>query len=236
MRLALASDVMSALGLNDLPDYVNAVNEALDAATIQLESDMRVAFEQKACVDYFMPADNDPSTKLKLKKAFVQASPALAVTYAVSQGAWTLGETINLTSICKVDNDRGIVWVSGPDPASPSANGTVPQLFYPWATFGLNFPGFCGLKGAFLSVSYTAGFPADQADDESYDLTVVPKWLQSIARVVARISLADHPALQVTTVTSDVRLLQNQYAAMINAKSRYAPDAVLPKFSVESDP
>jgi hypothetical protein len=232
MRLSPATDFMTAVGFDQqISDYVNAVDEALDTATLQLINDLRTEFDRLALVDYYEVDPNDPFTKLKLSQGFVQPSPAPVVIYATSASAWSQGARVDISPICKIDYDKGVVWVSGSTPTGAPAPISDPEIIFPGLS-GISFPGYFGLKGAMLSVSYTAGLEVDGTDADLYDQTQVPKWLQQLSRLTARIMLVSHPALQVTGVTPDSKPLIAQYSGIVSRKTRYVPSGILPKMSI----
>jgi hypothetical protein len=80
----------------------------------------------------------------------------------------------------------------------------------------------------FVQITYVAGFPADGAKPESYDLTKVPDWLQQAAKTAALLSLADSPALSEAQIKLDKTVLGIRYSSLINRKLRYAPLSILP--------
>ena len=225
MRLALQSQVMAALGLANLPDYNNAVSSALEFATLGLENVLRTEFELTTTTDYFEPNVFEPLRKLRLKRGFVLQGPTAngvpvtnpQVIYAASPWAMKNGNTVDITSMCVFDYEKGVVWVRNLA-GDLSASGAMSRLAS---------AGYYGLPGSSVSVSYSAGFPVSKADPTLFDLTIVPDWLQQLAQMRAQINLAQHPAIDVTKAVAGVSDLQSQFVSVVARKTRYTPDAIL---------
>lgn len=80
-----------------------------------------------------------------------------------------------------------------------------------------------------VKVSYEYGFPVDGTDANSYDLSVVPSWLQEAAKLQAMIHLASAPPIINAAITIDVPTLTVQVQNIMHTKQRYAPLAILPQ-------
>lgn len=209
MRLVVESELRDAIDLSPLPQYVAAANTALNTATLALENDLRTQFERATQTDVFRPYANEPSNILKLKRAFIQSDPAVVVTYAVTPYARSSGETTDITAICTIDYEKGLVCVGG-----ESAENAF----------------FYGVAGADIRVTYTAGFLASEADPDLFNPLSVPGWLKNLALLLGQINIATHPAVKPTDAVPDVDQLKSQYAASISSRSRYSPSAILPAF------
>lgn len=79
-----------------------------------------------------------------------------------------------------------------------------------------------------LQVTYTAGFPADGTDAESYDLTKVPTWLREASKLTAILFLSTSPTLTEAGVVVDTKTLRDQLQSLMPAHLRYAPLALYP--------
>jgi hypothetical protein len=256
MKLANQNDLCAALDLSTaLPQYVNKAAQALEYASLALENDLRTVFDLANITDQFRVAQNNPSQLLKLSQGFVSPavlmdvgdnepvevetdivgdisfSPAapLAVTYYPTFGSFEMGQGVDITSICKVDSVKGIIWVGGVPPPVPAETVVGPDtVFFPWLGGLYGIPGYYGLKGSVVSVSYTAGFPPSQADPDQYDPITVPGWLSNLAIMKASMILADDPAMAAAGVAVNTKHLPDVYASSIAKRSRYTPNAVSP--------
>lgn len=80
-----------------------------------------------------------------------------------------------------------------------------------------------------VTFSYQAGFEADSGNPGSYVLSQVPPWLQEAAKLKALLLIAKHPSITEAGIDLDAKLLDQQYASLINTHIRYAPLALLPE-------
>ncbi|MDR3739020.1 MAG: hypothetical protein P4L40_08360, partial [Terracidiphilus sp.] len=78
-------------------------------------------------------------------------------------------------------------------------------------------------QNAYVQISYTAGFPVDATDPNSYDMTVVPKWLSQAARLRALIQLNGSPALEQAQIKLDTRTLSAELHTLVGRRVRYMP-------------
>lgn len=207
MRLVTEAELRYRLDLGNLPQYVAAAEGALDNTTLGLENDLRTEFDLAERSDVFRPNFNDPSSTLKLKCGFVATDPAPVVLWAVSQDAFNAGETEDLTADCSFNYEKGFV--------------TVDAVPTPYSSFR-------GLGGSVLTVTYTAGFSASEADPSLYDPLSIPAWLRDLALLLGTLNIANHPAVKPTDSVNDVSQLKALYNGTVTRRSRYAPHAILP--------
>lgn len=79
-----------------------------------------------------------------------------------------------------------------------------------------------------LEVTYDYGFEADESNPDSFDLSVVPSWLQEAGRICTLINLADNPSLTKAEVKLDKEQLRRSLRGTLALHLRYAPTAILP--------
>ena len=80
----------------------------------------------------------------------------------------------------------------------------------------------------FVQIAYTAGFPVDGTNPDSYDLTAIPDWLQQAAKLRAMIGMADDAAVSEAGIKLDTKMIWAQFNALVSRKMRYAPTAKMP--------
>lgn len=199
MRLALQADVRAQLGLADLPDYINAVNAAIDFASLAVEDDLRTQLDRASCTDIFLPNHGETLSKFSLRRGFVDPA-TVTVTY---QHRPSDDYRVNITAGCQFDYELGTFWVAN------------------------YVDGFRGIMSARLTATYQAGFLPDPYDPEQYDPATLPPWLIKTCQLRARLNLVGSPAMEVAGVTSDAKSLMGQYNSLIGRKVRYLPDCIL---------
>lgn len=201
MRLAREADVRQQLGLQDLPDYVNMVNAALDYATLAMEDDLRTTFERGPSRDIFLPNTGETLSRFGLSRGFVDPA-TVRVTY--SRGDYG-NQPADITAGCDFNYEAGTFRVSR------------------WVD------GYYGMGGAQFAVSYQAGFPVDEFDPDQFAADSLPKWLVTTCQLRARMNLVGQPALETAGIKADGTMLQQQYNSLIGRKVRYLPDCILPR-------
>jgi hypothetical protein len=202
--------MQEALGVSNGEDAVNAMLSALDTASTDLASVLRFkTFDREARQDDFLvrldrqPAD-EPFIKLALARGLVATSPAVTVVAASSQAALTAAPVDILPQV-DIDYEKGVV--------------SIPV--------GVELGDAAGTIFLWVRVGYAAGFTTD--DQATYK--DVPEWLARAAQLTARLSLNAHPAFVANATATDARLLERQYASIVQGRMRYLPWAALPKAS-----
>lgn len=210
MRLASLLAMQEAMGVANGEDSVNAMLSALDAASPELAGVLRFkTFDRETRQDDFclrldrQPAD-EPVVALALARGLLAASPAVTVVAAGSQAALATAP-VGILSQVDIDREKGVVSL----PASVDLGDAAGTLVL-W-----------------IRVGYACGFTTD--DEAVYK--DVPEWLSRAAQLSARIALNAHPAFVANQTATDARLLERQYAAIVQGRMRYLPWAVLPKAS-----
>lgn len=212
MYLVPVSTIRNALGYDNLTDIVTAIKAGLDTADVGLAASLRTTFEEQARVDYFhvkasfQPATDVRQTSFLLKQGFVQASPAYTMKAAPTRAglaetsAVNLRDVTNFGDLTSMDTERGVVIVDGYD-----------------------------LTGLYVKVGYTAGFGADADEEDLYDQTEVPTWLQEMAKVSSMIDVVTNPSLFGEDETKpNTKVLTNKLGLMITDHVRYEPLARKP--------
>ena len=216
MLLSSITRLQKDLGFDSMTNFNNAATEALNMAETQLASALGADFQQQAVTDtFYIPEPSyyrnffDFRTEFRLSQGFVNATPAMTATAVAKAGMFWFG---------------GDHLVTDPDTLDVAANMVV------------NFEkGVCvdttyAYRHRWVTFTYTAGFPFDTTDDPpiSYDLTVVPDWLQTASHMAARIIMQSNPALEDPAIKLDTTMLQKNLNVMLQRKLRYTPAAYLP--------
>jgi len=80
----------------------------------------------------------------------------------------------------------------------------------------------------YVQIAYTAGFPVDGVNADSYDLTAIPDWLQQAAKLRAMIGMADDAAVSEAGIKLDTKMIWAQFNALVSRKMRYCPTGRMP--------
>lgn len=201
MHLASVAVVREAIGFDDMADINAAISSALLAAEAQIAATLRTDFAEADHTDLFFVLE--PTFKEgSLRKTEFLTSHGFISSYtieaAVSGSKYGDGP-IDVESVIIVNKEAGHFR----DPSTQYNNTQV-------------------------RIKYKAGFPVDANDPDQYDLTKVPVWLQTCAKLLALINLATQPSLTEANVSIDTAVLSKQYDALISGHRRYAPMALLP--------
>lgn len=207
MLLAAVADVRDDLGFDDMTDINEAIKGALHAAEPRIAAALRADFKAKTgLVDVFYV--NQPKYQLHLH---VQTEFLLRYGFVTQLTSAFMSDfpTIGDDKYDLLANSRIV----------PSADDLAKGVLRDYQTQ------YCR---AYVAFTYNAGFPADGTDATSYDLTVVPSWLQQAAKLAAKIMLDGTSILKEAGVTQQVEVLQANYDQLIEQHVRYAPVAMLP--------
>lgn len=202
MLLASVADIRASLGFDDMTDINAAVTAALDAAEVELSATLDADFAETDVVDTFW-----------VREPGLKEGSHVATEFRFSKGLLTAVPAVMLAQ-------------------------TVP-LFGTAAAIAITTMKFDLTKGTardwhndfdhqYVRFTYTAGYPADETDAISYDLDIVPTWLQEAAKLQAMINLADSPSLTEANIKLDVKMMNAQLTNILRSKIRYAPLALLP--------
>jgi hypothetical protein len=206
MLLASVQEIRDRLGFDDMTDIMFAAQMALDAATPQIEAMLNTSFTQGSYVETFY-VEKPPyivkqafRTKFRLNNGFVALTSVKSSYELAAFSAAPPSTTVkDVTSTVMVDVDRGIV---------DDINNR-----YEWQ---------------YVQIAYSAGFPPDPNDSDSYDLTQIPDWLKQAAKLRAMIGMADDASLSEAGIKLDTKTLWAQFNALVSRKMRYAPTAKMP--------
>lgn len=209
MKLVPVATVRTALAVASITDIDTAIGLALDKATEEIASDLRLeTFARGSFADVFFAHKRMPNNAYEflLTNGFLVVGEDITVTYstlfadAASDPTWTL--------------------VSGEDYLSSLPKGYVETRG--WA-----------LDKKYIRVTYTSGFEVDGDDDELYDQTQVPTWLQLAAVAKAQHLLLNSPLLTFEgTQKPEIADLRSDYTKMAVPHIRYKPLAFIPISSV----
>lgn len=212
MHLASVSELRAQLGFDDMTDINTAIGDALDAAETQLASILRTDFNFVNVVDQFFIEDTPQmgravKTELLLTRGFLTAQPVTVVTQEISP-----------------------LFLFADDIVQANYSGTGGPL--PNFIFGLEKGHGVDTtnlyESAFVNVSYSAGFHVDPTIAGQYDLTTVPSWLQTAAKQMAVIMLADNAVITSSGIVIDKALNKQQSQLLLQSKVRYKPLALDP--------
>jgi hypothetical protein len=84
------------------------------------------------------------------------------------------------------------------------------------------------MGGAYVRVSYSAGFTVDPNEKGQFDPALVPDWLQTAARLQCRLGLNDQPFLTNGEETSTIKQVEDMLAHIVADKSRGFMDTLDP--------
>jgi hypothetical protein len=205
MFLANPVEIREALGFDEMADIDNAIRSCLKSATSILSARLGSPFDAGEFVDrYYVNAPGfrdggSVQTEFRLSRGFVQE---------ITGAGWSDSMTVLgmrpvplLEYMIMDQRDREI--------------GRVRDYTTPYGR-------------SYVSIAYKAGFPVSKFDDETYDLDVVPGWLQEAAKMRALILLNGNAALEQATIKIDTKTLGEELNAILAEKKRYTPVAMLP--------
>ena len=206
--LADPNDVMTDLGYdNTMTNITNAVRSALRMATASMAATFQTDFKQAVVVDTFYVREltekaqwDNFRTEFRLSQGFVNATPPVLAISAPSSTYLnqTTAQTDTSTALA-LNLEKGI------------------------AVDILN-----DYRRMWLRITYTKGFPLNPDDDTSFDLTVVPGWLQEAAVLFAKIILQSNPSLEDPAIKMDTKVMDTLLTGMLQPHKRYAPGAMQP--------
>lgn len=201
MLLYTVSSIRDELGFDDMLDINEAISAAITAAEPMLAARIGSDFDQVSVTDtFFVPEATTQvgtsfQTEFRLSRGFVAALSS--VTMAVDFNALGTSDALDLTTTALSD-------------AASLEKGLIRDFKTPY-------------QNAYVQISYTAGFPVDATDPNSYDMTVVPKWLSQAARLRALIQLNGSPALEQAQIKLDTRTLSAELHTLVGRRVRYMP-------------
>ena len=206
MLLASVDDIRERLGFDEMTDIMFAATMALDSATPQIEAMLNTSFAPGSYVETFFvekpPYMNRQAfrTKFRLNNGFVTlTSVKSAYELAAFSEQTPNGSFKDVTGTVIVDTDRGIV---------DDINNRYTLQY--------------------VQIAYTAGFPVDGVNADSYDLTAIPDWLQQAAKLRAMIGMADDAAVSEAGIKLDTKMIWAQFNALVSRKMRYCPTGRMP--------
>jgi hypothetical protein len=201
MLLAAVADLRAQLGFDDMTDINAAITGALHAAEPYLAAVLGTEFEETERADVFYVHEPGLQQGAHVQTEFrLRQGFVQADTLTVEIGnAYAFEDPTEVTSDVILQTEKGVV--------------TDYQTVY---------------DRDYVRVTYTAGFAVDDDDADSYDLSVVPAWLQEAAKLQALITLETHPSLEGAGIKQDTNKLNAQLGHIVRRHMRYAPVALLP--------
>lgn len=208
MYLASPDDVREALGYEDMTNINLAIQAALDAAEPELSSLLTTGFRPATLSDTFyisQPSVQDVGaveTQMKLRRGFVQSITSIIVVSSprdFTNAAMQTDITADVIDMCDLEK------------------GVIKDYVTPYMR-------------QYVRVTYAAGFPSDTLtpNPKSYDLTIVPDWLQEAAKTLTMALLNDQPSLTEVGIKLDTPVLRRTLSNILAPHLRYAPSATLP--------
>ena len=224
MLLAAVADILSTLGFDPMTDITFAATQALDAAEEQLASLLNTEFAAGTYTDMFYVDEPTMTvrhhgfkTQFRLSRGFITTPLATGSVLVNSQASMLTG----------VASQIGSTW-GYVDVPTGDANIDVTTAMTVDSDRGLLTDIVNRYRKTYVQATYQAGFAVSGSDPTSYDLTVVPDWLQQAAKLCAMLALADSPSLSEAQIKIDKQLIGMQYNALMSRKLRYAPNSLLP--------
>jgi len=201
MLLASVQGIRESLGFDDMTDINSAIEMALHAAEPQLAAILDTSFERSEVTDTFwVPAPGfRQGGHVRTEFRLSRGLLASAPSISASPIASLSPSDTDLSSVMKVDHEKGVA--------------------RDWTTH---------FDNQYVTFHYQSGFEVDPDNDQSYNLSQVPSWLQEAAKLKCLLHLAGNPALTEAGINLDKKVLEAQYTALINKHIRYAPTALLP--------
>lgn len=200
MLLTPIKGIRDSLGFDDMTDINDAISTALHAAESQIASLLGTTFDRGQYTDVFWVPEPVFQDRNHVSTEFRLSRGLLASAPTISMAVDVKGTgASDLSGEMKVDLDKGIA--------------------KDWSTW---------FNRHYVTFEYEAGFEPDDGDPDSYKDGQVPPWLQEAAKLKALVHLASNPSLTEAGVSLDEKVLDAQFASLINRHLRYAPMALLP--------
>lgn len=208
-NLLPVATVRQRLGFDNLTVVNDAIQLAIDAASVHLEGALRTSFLHSAVSDTFWVGNLDSAwngsfhEKFKLTRGFLSTTASVDIRYASSlkrlstAGNYTL---VSLTENTILDYEKGVVDVLDID-----------------------------LRKQYVRISYEAGFDPDTADSTIYNQSQIPDWLEQAALFRTMLDLQSVPTLrnEEASQLDNVQLSQT-LSDMLARHIRYSPAAKKP--------
>jgi hypothetical protein len=204
MFLASPDVIRESLGFEDMTDISEAVKSALDASEPLLASMLNTDFTAGEATDiYYLQEPGHEMGQMFVTEFRLTHGLLTELTAAHKASAMTVFDTADaeniLTSGLIVDLEKGVI--------KDLSNRYSRQ---------------------FVRFTYSYGLPVSEVDERSYDLTVVPLWLQEAAKTQALIFLADSAPVTEANIKLDKAVLGQQLRHQLARKVRYIPLGVMP--------
>ena len=189
MRLAEVVSVRADIGADDIDDINKAIQFSLDAATVGLEGKLGTAFDDGSYVNDFHIDQMlyfGGRPQRALRLTRGFLTGAPTLTYAGTFEALTTLPTTITASNFVADLEAGLVNINGLD-----------------------------LGGAYVRISYSAGFTVDANEKDQFDPALVPDWLKTAARLQCRLGLNDQPFLTDGEEKATVKQVEDMLAHIV---------------------
>jgi hypothetical protein len=211
MLLTTVESVRAPLGFEDMTDINAAITQAIHAADPQLSAEINTTFAAGTITDTFYVEQPTYVRHGYVDPLTGQRTGHMSTEFRLSNGFLTAAPTV-------------LVF----DQFGGTSTMDLSATIFTNLEKGVMRDIGTALWGKYVTVAYSYGFPADGTDPTSYDLTVVPLWLQTAAQVRATRMLSGNPSIKEAAIVIDTAVLDQQYSALVAQKLRYAPAALLP--------
>jgi hypothetical protein len=234
MLLCTIDRVLDDLGFvpDNMKNIKRATIAALNFAEHQIASALGTGFAQRTMTDtWFIRRPNfehrgNLKTVFRLSQGFVNSAvPFAGVAYTKVETNFVYDEWFDdeynvLPGPDKIDISQHLHPLVTTGDATGCEKGVVVDT-HDW------------LYDKWVKITYQCGFPlaapvSPETVSYSYDLTVVPEWLQTAAHLAARITLQSNPSLEDPAIKLDTNYMQRQLDVMLRPHVRYVPYAQLP--------
>ncbi len=211
MKLASVAAIRSGLGFDENADILAAIGETLDAAEPYIAARLNTPkFEKHTRVDKFYVAEPNMMQAGYGYTVFRLSSGLLtgapSAAVRADEPSFATTTTVTLESSNPDELERGLV----------KDLSTV-------------------YSDEFVRITYEVGFDADEDDPTSFDLSQVPDWLQTCARLQTIIALRNHPVIEQLGLAKNNSKLELDYKGLVKQFEmamanhiRYAPNAFMP--------
>lgn len=200
MLLLPIEDLRSRTGFDDIPDVNAAFSSALSAATSTLSQELRTAFTSGSYTDlFFVDSVFKMGATIRVPLLLKRGFVSGVTTATCASLRADLVTGADISSYLLLDSERGMVTVLDYD-----------------------------VSGMYVSITYNAGFAADDSNSEIYEQGSVPTWLKDAASLQALITIdTANPTLRREDKGGgDVDVMRSQLETLLTSRKRYLPQAL----------
>lgn len=228
------------LGYEDIEVVNDAIEVALESASVQVEDAIRTSLARATVVDLFYviqskyyegryPTRRGTSSAVSIRTPFLQTGDGTTTELKLTRGFVDSGETITVYAANSLRNVNGTGEGTRFDLKDPDDFTLLEE------EKGVMRVQDYDLSGLYVQVGYTAGFATDGGTPEMYELATNQEWLREVAALKATILLDGNPVVRNEPMDERaLKALQDQLDSLFISRSRYAPGAWKPHQTAET--